>query len=237
MRKILILLLGGILTMSLLTGCESESDYLGKFGETISIFDVEELSDLYERSPRYIWSVGSYINYRENGTLHSIGVVIWLKNDTKEAKGEFIMNQYRNGDIVRQSYPIYYDKEGFHFTEEVSDEEVINKFNDFKMMFEVCDINIDYLKTLKLKEKSYSSISGIRKMRYEIPVDDKNLEKIKELYPQYMKEDDNKATFQLYSSGMQDSGTITFESNNEYDFKIKSSCQLRSDGAGLEYFK
>ncbi len=230
---------------------ESESDILMRFRPVIDIFEIDKLEDLYSmEDPTYI-SIDSSQCYDDGEIYHVIDLDLYLNRTTNEIYGKFILTQYFPEEegvttyfcdtIDEEEYGIYYDKGEFHFMEEVSDE-VKQKLNNHIMMFEICDIDEEYLKSLKLEIKDgnffgetwwgYSNY----KMEYKIPNDDKNLKKVKEAYPQYMPEDTYEATYELWALtdnyGYSYAPRISFKANNECDFSLDMGVHYLDDNMG-----
>ena len=104
--------------------------------------------------------------------------MLWFNRNTKEAKGNLI---FRKGD-KKDEYPVFYDKEGIHLVDENAPEYIREGLSKFKMMYEVVEVDREYLDNLKNKNIMYSDNSSLFNAHYELNKDDKNIAKIKEIY-------------------------------------------------------
>ena len=104
--------------------------------------------------------------------------MLWFNRNTKEAKGNLI---FRKGD-KKDEYPVFYDKEGIHLLDENAPEYIREGLSKFKMMYEVVEVDREYLDNLKNKNIMYSDNSSLFNAHYELNKDDKNIAKIKEIY-------------------------------------------------------
>ena len=251
-KKLLALFLGGILTMTLLNGCvesnkNSEEEILSNFTDFIDMFPSEDLTYLYDKEgsgslePNDLgtWVVDSYVNYREDGILKSYGVVIFFNKNLREARGKFLIkNIDTNTNIKKQEYLISYDKEEIHLLGEVTDKEVLNKFNKFKIMFEYISLDQEYISNLELDHKYYNAEVPIYGLTYKLLSDDKNINEIKEIYPEF-KVEEVKLEFEGdgYPNSTLGSETIVITLDKERNSYITASYGFQRSEKSIELFK
>ena len=251
-KKLLALFLGGILTMTLLNGCvesnkNSEEEILSNFTDFIDMFPSEDLTYLYDKKgsgslePNDLgtWVVDSYVNYREDGILKSYGVVIFFNKNLREARGKFLIkNIDTNTNIKKQEYLISYDKEEIHLLGEVTDKEVLNKFNKFKIMFEYISLDQEYISNLELDHKYYNAEVPIYGLTYKLLSDDKNINEIKEIYPEF-KVEEVKLEFEGdgYPNSTLGSETIVITLDKERNSYITASYGFQRSEKSIELFK
>ena len=253
-KRLLTLFLGGILTMTLLNGCvredkNSEEAILSNFTDFIDMFPSEDLTYLYDKEGSGdldkddlgTWVVSSDVSYKEDGILKSYGCNLFFNRNLRQSRGNFIIMNIQEGKAtVSEEYPIYYDKEGIHLLEEVNDEEILNKFNKFKMMFEYISLDKEYIKKLELERKYYNAEVPIYGLLYKLSSDDKNLSVIKELYPEFqVKEDEGKLKFHghIDPTSTIGWGTITMSLDKERNAYIIASYGFQRSEKSIDLFK
>ena len=72
---------------------------------------------------------------------------------------------------------------------DLTDKEVLNKFNKFKIMFEYISLDQEYISNLELDHKYYNAEVPIYGLTYKLLSDDKNINEIKEIYPEFKVEE------------------------------------------------
>lgn len=177
-------------------------------------------------------------------TLKSYGVVIFFNRNLREARGKFYLRTINTDlpleeQVKKEEYPVYYDKEGIHFLEEIKDEEVLNKFNKFKILFDYVSIDEEDIANLNLEEKYYNPEVPIYGLTYKLPKGDKNVEKIKEMYPEFqVKEDEVKLELEgncdpESTVGWQDLSFILDKEGNVY---LTARYSLNKSESSIELF-
>ena len=202
-KKLLLLLVGGVLIMTTVTGCIGPSDkkIVGKFTDFVNMFPTEDLTILYDKEGDAseledgdlgIWTISSSKYLRSEKGRERIGVVIWFNRNTKEAKGTFSKSITKNEKVIEDiEYPIYYDKDGLHFSDKNIEAPLVKELDDFKMMYEYISIGRKYLNTLEPKDFYYNGAAPLYGVRYKLTSEDINIKKIKELYPNIPIDEDN----------------------------------------------
>lgn len=227
-KGVIVLFLGAALIMSILSGC-GEEDIQSKFSEFIDMFPSESLTYLYEKEGNIVgedlgtWVVDSYIDYEEEGKLKGYGVVIFFNKNLKKARGNFYV--YKDA-TEKDAYPIEYDEEGLRFIEAVSNRDVRDKFDKFKILFELISIDREYLSTLEVQKSYYNPKVPSYGIKYKLPEGDKNLNKIKNAYPEF-KVNLEDVTLELQGDGdphnMHGNQMIIVELNKEEGIYLEAS--------------
>ncbi|VYU40677.1 Csa1 family protein [Clostridium tertium] len=225
-RRILLFIMG-LLIMTTITGCSnvfnrpSDKEIEGKFGEFVNMFPIEDLTVLYDKDGNRsnlkvddlgTWLISTDKYSRSEKGREIIGIDIRFNRNTKESKGRFYKTIKNGEDVIEDiEYPIYYDKEGFHFIDENLEESLVEELSNFKMMYEYLSVGREYLDTLKAKEFYYNGEVPLYGATYKLTTEDKNIKKIKELYPE-MTMDENNLTLDLEGHGTlwTTTGYVTF---------------------------
>ena len=189
--------------MTTFTGCIGPSDkkIVDKFTDFVNMFPTEDLTVLYDKEGNQsdlkdgdlgTWVLSSYKYSRSDRGRERIGVVIWFNRNTKEANGTFFKRITKNEEVIEnREYPIYYDKDGLHFSDENIEQDLIEELDNFKMMYEYISIGRKYLNTLEAKDFYYNGEAPLYGVRYKLTSEDINIKKIKELYPNIPIDEDN----------------------------------------------
>ena len=254
-KKLLALFLGGILTMTLLNGCvesnkNSEEEILSNLTDFIDMFPSEDLTYLYDKKgsgslePNDLgtWVVSSYLYYYEGDIRKSVGCNLFFNRNLREARGRFYIGsrQPENENEEEEAYTIYYDKAGIHLLEDVTDEEVLNKFNNFKMMFEYISLDKEYISNLELDHKYYNAEVPIYGLTYKLSLEDKNVNKIKEIYPEFqVKEEQIKLEFEGSCDPNSNIGyqTIVIQLDKDNKVYLKTNFSFNNSDFSADLFK
>ncbi|WP_156626756.1 Csa1 family protein [Clostridium tertium] len=190
-----------------ITGCSnvinkpSDKEIVGKFAEFVNMFPTEDLTVLYDKNGNGsdlkagdlgTWQLSSYkYSISEKGD-EKIGVIIRFNRNTKEAKGIFIKSVIKDEETIEDiEYPIYYDKDGLHFVDKNMEASIVEELSNFKIMYEFISIDREYLNTLKSKDIFYNEEVPLYGATYKLTAEDKNIKKIKELYPDVVMDENN----------------------------------------------
>ena len=197
--------------MGQFTGCISPSDkqVVDKFNEFLTMFPSEDLTFLYDKQGETSsvngevldigsnlsegdlgkWCITSYINTKENddAPISSFGVVLWFDRESRTAEGNLIFSE---GEIDER-YPIYYDEQGIHLVDEDVPKNIKEGFSEFKMMYEFIELDRKYLNSLESTRIMYNANVPLFKAQYKLDSKDKNIAKIKELYPKLYIDENN----------------------------------------------
>ena len=189
----------------------SDSEIVDKFNDFLPMFPSDDLTFLYDKeggtsstevniineteaesssevedsepTDKGTWVISSYL-YTEK---EKQGVVLRFNKNTREATGNFILEK----EEKESEYPIYYDKGKMHLIDEDTSIEVKEKLEDFKMMYEFIELDRAYLDSLESTKIMYNPNVPLYDAKYKLDIKDKNIAKIKELYPELIVEDNN----------------------------------------------
>ena len=199
--------------MTTITSCSSkpsDKEIEGKFGDFVNMFPTEDLTVLYDKDSSGsdlgvddlgTWILSSYLDTSDEDKSKTSGVVLEFNRNTKQAKGTFYIRLYKDKDVIEDmEYSIYYDKDGIHLVDDNIEESVVEELSKFKIMYEYVSVGREYLDTLKAKEFYYNGEVPLYGATYKLTSEDKNIKKIKELYPE-MTMDENNLTLDLERHG------------------------------------
>jgi hypothetical protein len=190
--KKLLLLIGELLIMTQITGClnkPNKKEIVDKFNDFITMFPSKDLSSLYDKEGDRsnledgdlgIWVISSFLNTTTEKGDEMIGVVLGFNKNTRKAKGKLILNE---GEI-KNKYPIYYDKSGIHLVDEDIKESIKEELANFRMMYDFISLNREYLDSLESTRILYNGEVPLYKAIYKLNSKDKNINKIKQIYPE-----------------------------------------------------
>ena len=246
--------------MTSFTGCNGPSDkeVVDMFNDFITMFPSEDLTFLYDKEGEVSSVDGSSLK-QEKGLLNdlsledkgtwvvsssvateqgakSIGVSLRFNRNTQKATGDFTLYEDGGENITR--YPIYYDKSGIYLINEDVPTEVKEKLENFKMMYEFIELDREYLEDLESTKIMYNPNAPIFDAFYKLDSDDKNITKIKELYPTLLV-DGNNCTLKLHGSGTpwnmrgRLSLEISLDQNNNTYFTSTMSFKKSESSGGL----
>ncbi|MGL4656649.1 MAG: Csa1 family protein [Sarcina sp.] len=193
----------------------SEEEIVDKFNEFIDIFPSDDLSFLFDKEghvssvdgeylsgssdlhsgDRGNWNISSYL-YTEK-SKKGVGVSINFNKNTRKAEGNFILSDNHE----RTRYPIYYENGKILLADEKNTpENVKEKIADFKILTEFIELDRKYLNTLDRVDTMYNANAPIFTVDYNLKQGDKNLNKIKEVYPN-LEVDKNNCKLELRGRG------------------------------------
>ena len=211
--------------MTTFTGCigPSDKEIVDKFTDFVNMFPTKDLTVLYDKEGDTsdledgdlgTWVLSSYKNLTTEKGDEMIGIVIWFNRNTKQAEGNFLKSITKNEKVIEEiEYPVYYDKDGFHFLDKNIETDLIKELSDFKMMYEYISITREYLDNLESKRIFYNGEVPLYGASYKLTSEDENIKRIKELYPDITMDEDN---LSLYLEGVGDD----WETTNNFFIKI-----------------
>ncbi|MGL4656647.1 MAG: Csa1 family protein [Sarcina sp.] len=220
------LMIGGFLIITQAIGCggsnsdgtkknPSEEEIVDKFNEFIDIFPSDDLSFLFDKEghvssvdgeylsgssdlhsgDRGNWNISSYL-YTEKSTKGE-GISINFDRNTRKAKGVFLIY----GNEKEFEYPIYYEKGKIYLVDEKNTpEDVKEKIANFKILTEFIELDRKYLNTLERVDTMYNANAPIFTVDYNLKQNDKNINKIKEIYPD-LEVDENNCKLEFHGRG------------------------------------
>lgn len=173
------------------------------------------------------WQLRSSVRRDEGDTTIHEGMNLFVNFNTQKITGHYFYNSYvSGGDVsqeVNQTYQLYYDRDGYHFIDEVADESLKQKISNFKFAFQYIDLDPDIVKTYKVEEAEYSpKPSKYYYMTYKF--DDENLlEKIKKEQPHIK---DMKNTLLLLNDGYRGQ-ELVFQFNDKQNTELMESITFK----------
>ena len=215
------------------------------------MFPTEDLTVLYDKNGNGsdlkagdlgTWELSTFKHSTSEKGRERVGVSIGFNRNTKEGKGTFFKSIVKDKEFIEdKEYPIYYDENGFHFVDENIEASLIEELSNLKMMYEFISIGREYLDTLKAKEFYYNGEVPLYGATYKLTAEDKNIKKIKELYPD-MTMDENNLTLDLEGHGTlwRTTGDVTLniflnDKHNNYftaGMSLKSSNEIEESISG-----
>lgn len=195
----------------------SEEEIVDKFNEFIDIFPSDDLSFLFDKEghvssvdgeylsgssdlhsgDRGSWIISSYLDTKNNEELITFGVVLKFNRNTNLAKGNLILNKGEN----KSKYPIYYKNgEIFLVNEKSAPRNIKEQLDKFKIMYEFIELDRSYIDKLENVEIMYNSNAPIFNAIYKLKSNDKNVNKIKSIYPELVIDEEN-CSLNLYGRG------------------------------------
>ncbi|MGL4654782.1 MAG: Csa1 family protein [Sarcina sp.] len=215
-KKLIIMLVSGILVMTHLTGCviSNDSSVVENFNEFLEMFPSEDLTFLYDKEGETSsvngeklkgksnlvegdlgqWCISSSISIQENvgedyETFHT---VLWFDRESRTATGKVsLWDEERD-----EEYYISYDEKGIHLDDENAPDYIKEGLSKFRLMYEYISLDKEYMKSLEMTGSRYNSNVPKFSVQYKLKPDDKNIAKIKEIYPEIVV-DANNCTLKL----------------------------------------
>ncbi|MGL4654769.1 MAG: Csa1 family protein [Sarcina sp.] len=173
----------------------TDKQVVDKFDGFIQMFPSKDLSVLYDKAggsglkpgDKGSWNISSYL-YTEKSTK-GVGVSINFDRNTRKAKGEFILRDNDN----EFEYPISYENAKILLVdEENTPDNVKEELAGFKMLYEFIELDREYLENnLQLIDTMYNPNAPIFTADYKFKMGDKNIAKIKEIYPKLVIDEEN----------------------------------------------
>ena len=195
MKKKTLIILGGILFMTAITGCNSESrkEIEARFEGFVSLYPTNNLMDFYDKegdrnhgfdeNDKGTWIVRTSINRNQNDGLDTEGMVLRFNRNTRQATGNYFISTFsqKHGNTEIE-YPVYYDEMGIHLMEDIEDEEVMDKIHKFKFLVEYISFENGYIQSLTLLDKRFNANVPLYNLTYQLISEDMNIEKIRQQY-------------------------------------------------------
>ncbi|MGL4654425.1 MAG: Csa1 family protein [Sarcina sp.] len=201
--------------MTQIIGCtdsEKERMILGKFNDFLTMFPSEDLTFLFDKEGEVSsvtgeslvsqggselengdlgsWRITSYVNTRQEADkpISVFGIVLGFDKNSNRAGGNLV---FRKGDR-EELYPIYYDEGKLHLVEEDAPKYIKDGLSKFKIMYDFIELDKEYIiNDLKNTSLMHNLNAPIFNAHYKLENDEKNILKIKEVYPDLpMNEDD-----------------------------------------------
>lgn len=198
-RKVLYSMIIGLLITTQFTGCfiKSKSEVVTYFNDFTEVFPTKDLTvfmdgqaeDTKQSLKGYskASSISCYLDTKTEKGDKTVGISL----GTEDLKGNFIIRVEENEKDIDNKYPVYYDKDGIYLVDENVDESVKEEVENFKIPYNFISLDKDYLKSLKCTNNYYNFEVPSYGITYKLKADDKNIQKIRELYPDFPIEDDN----------------------------------------------
>ena len=206
--------------MTSFTGCNGPSDkeVVDMFNDFITMFPSEDLTFLYDKEGEVSSADGSSLK-QEKGLLNdlsledkgtwvissylvteqstkSVGVVLRINKNTQKTTGDLFIDDGK----AEVGYPVYYDEMGLHLIDEDVPKEIKEKLENFKMMYEFIELDREYLDDLESTKIMYNPNAPIFGANYKLESNDKNIAKVKELYPELVV-DENNCALEFHGKG------------------------------------
>lgn len=197
--KKLIMLLAILIMPTQLLGCfKLKYQIRNTFTEFIDMLEVDNLmfilgegndkknarGDEIEWDPgvNETWQISSsFENYDD-----SIDVTLYFDTGEKKAEGNVFVSTEEDDDEgynITGWYSVYYDEEGLHLKDNNLPKSLKKKVEEFRFLNEFLDVDKEYINRLKPKRIYYSWQPKSYTAQYELSAKDRNIKKIKELYP------------------------------------------------------
>ncbi|WP_429953218.1 tandem-type lipoprotein [Enterococcus sp. AZ192] len=196
MKKIFILL-GGLIIMSGLTGCETKdkAEIEQSFDKVLAMYPTPNLEDFYDRegyrdsefddNDKGVWLLHSSmsISTSEDSGLASEGMVLRMNRNNGKAKGYYYTITFWNDSSKpkgEKRYPVTYDENGFHLTEEINDEKLKEKIMNFQFFVQYG--NFKKLDSYENIRKMYNPEVPMYELEYQLTNEDENVNALRERY-------------------------------------------------------
>ena len=230
---------------------KSDKEITSVFSDFQELFPSEDLMFLYEKGGAIteeelkkrneLLEAGIEEEYHSNGVWvvstnfrnkekRAHGVLVF-NLDTREARGNLHLDYGEvdeEGEDIDYTYPIYYDKDGLHLVDENVDQIVKDEVKNFKFATEFLTLDKSYIKSLKPSKIRHSSKVGRYTANYLLTLEDKNVAKIKEIYPEFKIDEEHcKLNFETSNTGWRKSKDLEIILDEENDTSIEFS--IRTD--------
>lgn len=197
MKKRLCLIIGGILIMSSLAGCntKNKAEIEQSFDKVLEMYPTKNLEDFYDmegyqdgefdKDDKGVWVLNSKMSMSESeeASLHTEGMVLRLNRNTRKAHGYYyIRNIPANIKLPTEEkrYPVNYTSEGFQLIEKIEDEKLEKKISNFEFFVQYGSFK--KLKTYKNIKKMYNPEVPIYELEYQLSTDDSNVKLLHKKY-------------------------------------------------------
>ncbi|MEF9920487.1 MAG: Csa1 family protein [Erysipelotrichaceae bacterium] len=196
MKKVLLLLLGGVFLMTAITGCsntpnkKSKEEIENLFSDFTGMFPMLDLDFLYnkeltesiEEDEVGLWQISSYL-YTADNDITSIGINLSFDIQKKECYGNLYITKTVEGHEVETEYPVSYTNKQVVLIGDSVNIRVKESLEEFKSLFELIELDEEYLNNLKSTYHFYNSEVPIYGVNYSVDSNDKNIKAIKAKYP------------------------------------------------------
>ncbi len=197
MKKKLALIIGGILIMSGLTGCntKNKAEIEQSFDKVLAMYPTKNLEDFYDlegyrdnefaEDDKGVWVLDSSMSVSESkdSGLLTEGMLLRMNRNTNTAKGYYYTMTTWNDlskPIEEKKYPVTYSSEGFKLDEASNDDKIIQRIKNFEFFVQYG--NFDKLNTYKNIKKMYNPEVPIYELEYQLSNEDINVKKLREKY-------------------------------------------------------
>ncbi|MGL4654773.1 MAG: Csa1 family protein [Sarcina sp.] len=241
MKKLAVILVIIILPIQVL-GCsskhtKSESQVLSAFTGFIDILSEGDLMMFFSESEKIVNSEGKTLNWHPANSKmwlvsssfdsgdKMVDVTLYFDREKKEANGTVDISTKENGEEgynISGSYPAYYDEEGLHLKNENVPKSVKKEVEEFIFLNEFLEVTKEDLDELQDKkiDYNYSSKRGVEfyTADYKLKPDDKNIKKVRELYPDISIDEQNVSLkFETRGNDWDESKDLEFNLDDKYD--------------------
>lgn len=192
MKKILLLLLGGVLLVTTVTGCsntlkkESKEEIEGLFSDFMSVFQSDNYEFLYDKKGGNSnlpegdlgsWILTANMYHRDVDQDHMIGIQLIFNKNLRMCRGDFTIDDNK--------YPIFYENGKIGLIDQNTSLDVKDELSNFKLLFDIINLDEAYLHTLESKRYFYNYEVPLYGTSYYLPDDDKNREALKYAYTNF----------------------------------------------------
>ena len=159
------MIMGGAILM--LFGCNTRNsrayleDRIGK--EVSRVYPTQKLEDLFEQFPNGFKLYQVY-DYKENEHNYLVTVEMDGVKKGDPIRGSLILQDSNSGEKYK-TINVEYRDNGFVFDDE---KEALKLWPQQGFLFQKITLNKDFLSTLKLKDKYYSSMNGSFELNYDV---------------------------------------------------------------------
>ncbi|MGX7136477.1 tandem-type lipoprotein [Enterococcus silesiacus] len=195
--KKLYLFIGGLIIMSGLTGCETKNkaEIEQSFDKVLAMYPTPNLESFYDmegyrddefdKDDKGVWVFDSSmsISQSEDGGLFTEGMILRLNRNTRTAKGYYYTFTTWNDlskPVTKKKYEVTYNKEGFHLVDNVNENSIKEKIQNFNFFVQYGDFN--HLDTYKNIKKMYNPEVPMYELEYQLTNTHNNVQALRERY-------------------------------------------------------
>ncbi|MGC6768832.1 tandem-type lipoprotein [Enterococcus sp. LJL51] len=192
--RLILSIIGGLFIMTSLGGCEvkNKEEVEQGFENVLAMYPTKNLMDFYdmegyrdeefEEEDKGTWVLISTmgVSHTETSPLISEGMVLRLNRNTQTAEGFYFEREIETPEVIEQTYPVTYDEQGFHLTEEVTDSALKEKILNFKFFVQYG--KFDKLNEYKNLRKMYNPEVPMYELEYQLTNQDTNVKQLRERY-------------------------------------------------------
>ncbi|EGO8882625.1 tandem-type lipoprotein [Enterococcus faecalis] len=196
-KKLLIGIIGGIMLSGVLSSCtnkKSQAEIEEGFEKVLSMYPTKNLMDFYdmegyrdsefEEGDKGVWVLDSdmSISQTKESPLVTEGMLLQLNRNTRTAEGFYYQwsTSVDLKDKAKKEYPVTYDETGIHLQEEIEDEQLKNKIENFQFFVQYA--NFKEFKKYKNLRKMYNPEVPMYELEYQLTNDDWNVKQLRERY-------------------------------------------------------